>query len=148
MSVTWSDELAADVHKHYQVGGLSAAQTARKLGQGLTPSSVIGGATRRWGKKGEGQAGGVAKANVKTEYRAPSAAPVEESHTARRFGAKYPATEKAKLIADLGAHDCKWPVGVPEQAMDQLFCAERATEGVYCPKHRGKAYQKATPCES
>lgn len=149
MSAAWPDDLADKVRQAYIVEGLSATQTALRLGKGITRAAVIGLANRRGWKKTNGGMGGRQAPSNPNAFVTVNPAPVVESPTARRFGEKYPATDSARLLVDLGPGQCKWPVGVPDQPGDQLFCAGRASEGVYCPAHRKRAYQpKATACAS
>ncbi len=42
---------------------------------------------------------------------------------------------RPKLLLELPDHACRWPVGSSVCPFEQLFCAENATEGAYCPDH-------------
>lgn len=138
----WSPALTEAVRQAYIVEGLSAAQTVRKLGEGLTRSAVIGGASARgWSK---GAAGGFVAPKLQVQVH-----PItEDAPLVAKFAIRHPVTDTAKVANDLGRFECRWPVG-QESGMAQHFCAARVEgNGPYCSGHRGRAYQKATKCES
>lgn len=140
----WSPDLTEAVRKAYIEQGLSAAQTARQLGEGLTRNAVIAGAHRRgWSK---GAPGGVTQPKVQVRVNPiPSA---DDAPGVAKFALRHPVTESAKLAVDMEPGECRWPVG-HESGQAQRFCASRVEgNGPYCSGHRGKAYQKAKPCES
>jgi GcrA cell cycle regulator len=63
------------------------------------------------------------------------------SKTAKR--SKAPKAPKALL--DLGAHDCRWPIGEPRQPGFH-FCGEPQAAGrPYCALHWQMAFQPARP---
>lgn len=137
MSLAWTDDAAAEVKRLYLDEGKSAAQVARIMGAPVTRSAIIGLAARRGWTKGP-QPSSVRPANAPPSPPIPATVEKGETVWARR----HPAAEDARLLRDLEAFECRWPVGVPSNPADQLFCGARAASGAYCSHHRKRAFQR------
>lgn len=128
--------------------GHSASEISRALGGQKTRSAVIGRATRRGIKLGQGLAWvrkrdaarvKVAPAPPRAKVAPkPAAAPVA-SPVAVPEPAPAPVhvhTREGKPLLSLGACDCRWPLGGPYERA-RRFCAEPAMGGgrPYCREH-------------
>lgn len=137
MSIAWTDDIAAEVKRLYLDEDKSAARVASIIGGGVTRAAIIGLATRRGWIKGP-QAPCVRPANA-------APAPIIPATLERGAGVwarRWPAAENARALRDLEAFECRWPVGVPAVAADQLFCGAPVTKGAYCSHHRKRAFQR------
>ena len=120
--IVWTEETDALIKRRYIIDGAPAATVAKEVGQGCTPSMVRGRAKRI----------GVAKG------AAPAVGPLPPRDGWKPAKPDKPGP-KARVLADLPAHACKWAVGKDPGSGRmhlQLFCGEPSAEGsCYCATH-------------
>jgi len=154
----WNDERVELATKLFKEG-LSASQIAARLG-GVSRNAVIGklnraGVTTKRARvyspskqaKPNNHIWRAAKAAKKTAamLKSPKAVKLDLSELRRieaEMNAAPPGVGLArKGIVDLGAHDCRWPIGDPLQT-DFHFCGLTKLDGIaYCEFHARKAFQ-------
>lgn len=154
--MSWTPERKAEAKKLYAIEGLSALETAKRLG-GVTRNAVIGLAHREgWVRDQANASRHASAARAAANSRRPRPAPEQEPwkppvvfgvvQGGKAASAPKPApapTRKAEALAlapttnliDLDAVTCKWPVGDPKSP-DFGFCG-RPAEGKkpYCAEH-------------
>lgn len=140
MSFVWSPAAVDQLHHLYVQEGLSAAETARRLGAGVTRNAVLGKAQRM---------GWTRPAPVRPPRLALKAAPARPAATRRLTRAPFqgrlplpklrevPASTAPRLWTERGEGECAYPVGEAVQAGLQFSCCAPTGPGsAYCPAHR------------
>ncbi len=164
----WTPELVERLLKLWEQG-LSAAEIARELGQGLSRNAVIGKVhrLRSAGKAPARRENGAAKGTPARKERRGKAttdgpptagdAPAADGALAlkaqeKERPAQQPAPRQAVSVAasntglvrdimELTHKSCRWPIGDPGEE-DFCYCGRTASEGLpYCEKHAAVAYQ-------
>lgn len=156
----WTDERVELLKKLWQ-DGLSASQIMKQLG-GCTRSAVIG-KVHRLGLSGRSKP----STPQRIVYKAPRPAkPAPQPKPDRPMAlsghpwqarqiageAKPPAPPPVRYVEEaagtatiltLGAHQCKWPIGDPQDA-GFTICGRRRGAGPYCDEHQAVAVQPAS----
>ncbi len=156
---TWPDERVV-ILKQLWLDGLSAAQIAAKLGDGITRNAVIG-KVHRLGLSGRGSPTRVSRPRTRRP-RQPSAprrmatsgnAALKAHSSASLVRRREPVPEPIRLvdipeserigILALTDKTCRWPHGDPGSD-EFFFCGQQTLEGTpYCEGHANLAYQPA-----
>lgn len=138
--MSWTDERVALLKKLWGEGK-TAAEIAKELG-GVTRNAVIGKAHRL---KLSNRVSPIQQ-NNKKPVPANTSKPVEkkpekkEAHRVSGIDAGKPRV----ALTDLGARQCRWPVGDPREESFG-FCGDHIHPGLpYCREHAQVAYQAAT----
>ncbi len=147
--MSWTDDRVELLSKLWGEGK-TAAEIAKELG-GVTRNAVIGKAHRlklsnrvspiQQNKK---SASTPAKAKPKAANTsvAPVAAPI--TRKAKKASMAVPTDRDIKPLLEIGAYDCRWPYGDPNED-DFGFCGDKCMTGLpYCGEHAKLAYQAAT----
>ena len=156
---TWPDERVALLIKLWKEG-LSAAQIAARLGNGITRNAVIG-KLYRLGLSGRGKPATVSKPRPrraatprKTQARtagntalkaepAPAVArPKPQRKPVAIKLADIPQGERVTLLM-LRENSCRWPSGDPGTESFTFCGRESRPDGPYCTDHAQIAYQPA-----
>lgn len=142
--MSWTDERVAVLKKLWGEGK-TAAEIAGTLG-GVTRNAVIGKAHRlKLSNRASPIVSGKKAAKpkiVKTKKPKPANANAvpPKKHVILESDKDRPRLP----LADLGAQDCRWPMGDPQHD-DFGFCGDPIASGVpYCLEHAQVAYQAAT----
>ena len=136
--MSWTKERMALLKKMW-TQGKSAAEIAKKLGQGMTRNAVIGKAHRM----------GLSSGRPASAPKVAAPAPVKKG--AEKFeAAPLPAPGKKPLskkeaggisLLEVSDRVCRWPVGDPRED-DLYFCGRPSRGGMpYCHDHAVQAYQ-------
>jgi len=172
----WSDEQIAMAYDLYIVQGMSAAQVAAKMPHRPSRSAVIGIAHRKgWPKRGAaaavvsariGQRNGTPKtgrprpiASAKAPIPKPENPKIEiapgQEPTATPWSGGWPDMDheipqnaRRVVMADLGAQECRWPLGdaLEPGSVTTLFCAAPTDEGKsFCACHGARIRNKYQP---
>lgn len=144
MPFAWSPAVLEDLHRFYVQDRLSAAETARALGAGVTRNAVLGKVQRLgWTRDGAPKAGRRPAASpTKTPRQRPI--PTARPRPAAPFARVLPLP-KLREIATVGAPrlwterqagECAFPVGEPEDPGRQYSCCAPVQRmRAYCPAH-------------
>lgn len=160
MNEKWSHELKEQL-KQFWGEGLTSSEIARKLGNGISRSAVIGKAHRLHlarraptveRKRHNIKAGdrplarpSLVPGDRKTAAQ-PSLAPIKAKKSVEPAPLLRPHALRTKdgdriTILNIGPQMCRWPIGDPREE-DFHFCGHRhANEGPYCDYHASIAYQ-------
>lgn len=143
MPFAWTPAALADLHRLYVRQGLSAAETARVLGGGVTRNAVIGKALRL------GWFGGALKPGRKADPdKAAPDRPRLAKPPARPAGGPFsrvlplPKLREIAVIStpkpwtERGERECAFPVGEPAEPGRQFSCCAPAIRRrEYCAAH-------------
>lgn len=138
MPFAWTPEALDDLHRLYIRQRLSAAETARAMGGGVTRNAVLGkvqrlGWTRPAVPKAEAKAG-PDKPRLKPTTRPKSdpfsgVLPLPKLREITVISTPRPWTERAE-------RECAFPVAEPKAPGQQFSCCATAMRGrAYCPAH-------------
>lgn len=139
----WTQERVEQL-KTMWAAGLSAAQCAAKLGEGLTRNSIIGKVNRIGlvGRQAKTRATQIASRHPKRV--APLKAPKPAAPTAEEILAtSLPPDQSpcAVTLMQLTDTTCRWPIDAPDGPL--MYCGAKPTEdSPYCPRHGRLAYNK------
>lgn len=131
--MSWTDDRVALLTKLW-TEGKTAAEIAKELG-GVTRNAVIGKAHRL---KLSNRVSPIQQNKKPVQKKKKTAQPV-----AKTIAVSDAERETVSLI-DLGARQCRWPIGDPQ---DEAFgfCGDHSISGLpYCLEHSKVAYQAAT----
>jgi len=132
--MSWTDDRVA-LLKNLWTEGKTAAEIAKALG-GVTRNAVIGKAHRL---KLSNRVSPIQQ-NKKPAQPKKKAEPVV---SAKKILAEDAQRDTVPLV-DIGARDCRWPIGDPQDE-NFGFCGCPALPGLpYCMEHAQVAYQAAT----
>jgi GcrA cell cycle regulator len=135
--MSWSQATLDLLFKLHVQQGLSAAETARALGGGVTRNAVLGKAQRMgWSRPRD--ALGLESA------RSRRAAAVAHGPRGPRVGRGIPlpvlrevaAPGTPRLWTEREAGECAFPIGEPAEPGMQLSCCAPTGGGTYCAAHR------------
>ncbi len=122
--------------------GLSAAQVARDLQNGITRSAVLG-KVRRLGLSLNREAL-AAPVVVRPAVRC-SPAPVRSAAAIVQSVSAVESERPGRAtILTVRNGDCRWPIGDPDDARFSL-CGCPATRGAFCDVHAARAYRSVQP---
>lgn len=132
--MSWTDDRVAILKKLWGEGK-TAAEIAKELG-GVTRNAVIGKAHRL-------KLSNRVSPIQQNKKPAPAKAAVEKKPK-QKIIAEDENREKIALT-DLGARQCRWPIGDPQDKENFGFCGDELLPGLpYCAEHAKVAYQAAT----
>jgi len=142
--MSWTDERVSTLKKLWGEGK-TAAEIAKELG-GVTRNAVIGKAHRL---KLSNRASPIQPSKkiakpkvVKSDKKVP--APANVNVAPKKQVLESDKNRKRIPLTDLGANQCRWPIGDPQHA-DFGFCGDEMIAGIpYCMEHAQVAYQAAT----
>lgn len=130
--MSWTDDRVALLTKLWGEGK-TAAEIAKELG-GVTRNAVIGKAHRL---KLSNRVSPIQQNNKKPVAKP---APVKKPKEVAAADAK----RQKYALTDLGARQCRWPIGDPRDE-NFGFCGGESISGLpYCSEHAQVAYQAAT----
>lgn len=154
ISLTW-DEDRTEKLKTLWAEGLSASKIADKLGENITRNAVIGKASRLKLKgRATSQRRKPTVKRVPANNRPRTAKPRQsawQQHLAGLPAELPPAIveqpvplHQRRTVETVEAHDCRWPIGDPQDA-DFHFCGAKKLEGLpYCECHARRAFSRPT----
>lgn len=157
ISLTWDEDRTA-LLKRLWADGLSASKIADKLGDGVTRNAVIGKVSRlKLAGRAVTQKRKSGPRRVPENTRLKPVAKSRKSAWQRHLDSQpvnvepiveAPIPEKQRrTVETLEAHDCRWPIGDPQEA-DFHFCGAKKLEGLpYCECHARRAFNTAPPAE-
>lgn len=138
----WTNERVQRLAQHWR-DGRSTAWIARDLGAGLSRCSVLGKVYRLGLVRPQSTPTVVSAPAVRTVRQTKrSAASVIQSPPPRRMDRRNPLpTMPTVTILSVGAGQCRWPYGNPDQANFGL-CGRRIVRGAFCLDHAAVGYQR------
>lgn len=143
--MSWTDDRVELLTKLWGEGK-TAKEIAEKLG-GVTRNAVIGKAHRL---KLSGRASPIQQSKKKTVAKVPANTSKPVAVTPEKKVKKptpvrqEKASEDSIDLIDLGAHNCRWPIGDPQEK-NFGFCGDESLPSLpYCLEHSKLAYQPAT----
>lgn len=126
--------------------GLSAAQTARAMGGGMTRNVVLGKAQRMgWSRPRDAPPpAGLTRADDRRTASGRKAGPrLGKDRPLPRLREIAPVVEP-RLWTERRRGECAYPVGEPDQPGMQLSCCAPTGGGAYCAAHKGLMTQPET----
>jgi len=150
MPFAWTPAALDDLHRLFVRQRLSAAETARVLGAGVSRNAVLGKVLRLgWTREAAPRAGRPAmaerprqgKMGVRRLRLSPPFARVLPLPTLREVT----VASTPRLWTERGERECAFPVGEPEEPGRQYSCcAPVRGRGQYCAAHRALMFQPGT----
>lgn len=142
---TWTPEREARALRLFLREGLTAAEVADALGEGVSRAAVVGkirrlGFLKRDSNCRRPRAGVTKVYGPRLDVRLPPQLPAMPLPTLREAA----PTGAPCRLACLPDRACRWPIDDPGPGRMHtvLFCAGPAPHGAYCDAHRALAYRR------
>jgi hypothetical protein len=138
MPFAWTPAALDDLHRLFVSQNLSAANTARALGPGVSRHAVLGKVQRLgWRREAPPRAGRPAEQPRPVKPRRRAAAPFARVLPLPKLR-EVAVSSTPKLWTERGERECAFPVGEPaEPGRQYSCCAPVDGRGEYCAAHRG-----------
>lgn len=133
--MSWTDDRVALLTKLW-TEGKTAAEIAGELG-GVTRNAVIGKAHRL-------KLSNRVSPIQQNKKAAPAPKKKAEQKTKPAVAAVHDSNRETVNLIDLGARQCRWPIGDPQEASFGFCGCQSLPSLPYCLEHSKVAYQAAT----
>jgi GcrA cell cycle regulator len=137
MPFAWTPAALDDLHRLFVRDNLSAAETAKAIGPGVTRNAVLGKVQRLgWRRPAPPKAGRPAEKPRRAQVRRRSPSPFSRVIPLPKLR-EVTVISTPRLWTDRGERECAFPVGEPTEPGRQFSCcAPVHGRGEYCTAHR------------